>query len=318
MENARNEIMTIVVPVKNRPALVVRALDSIKAQTWRPLRVVVVDNGSTDETPEVLRKWREENSGGEFTVDIVEELQPGPSAARARGVEEVDSRLMMHFDSDDVMQPRHVETIMKRFAADDYPDLIFFRARRHFHDSSKTRLTHLSDGSGAMLSHLVHSVLSTQTYACETALVRRAGSWNRDLKCWEDYELGTRLLLESRSRASLKDVNVDVFNRKDSVTGIDFSSKSGEWEKALDSIEATFEKNRRPRQKKWLRYVDYRRTVLAAHYSREGNSNEAKKLLRQALGSGRINPFQRLFLRFVYFYTLRGGRGAGLAARFIL
>ena len=131
MEVAQNEIMTIVVPVKNRPRLVVRALDSIKAQTWRPLRVVVVDNGSTDETPEVLRNWKREAEAEDFVVDIVEEPVPGPAAARARGVEEVDSRLMMHFDSDDEMSPRHVEAIMDRFAEIDGPDLVFFRFRRH-------------------------------------------------------------------------------------------------------------------------------------------------------------------------------------------
>ena len=42
--------MTIVVPVKNRATLVLRTLNSIKAQSWRPLKVIVVDNNSTDGT----------------------------------------------------------------------------------------------------------------------------------------------------------------------------------------------------------------------------------------------------------------------------
>ena len=309
--------MTIVVPVKNRPRLVVRALDSIKAQTWRPLRVVVVDNGSTDETPEVLRNWKRKSESEDFVVDIVEELVPGPAAARARGVEEVDSRLMMHFDSDDEMGPRHVEAIMDRFAEIDGPDLVFFRFRRHFQNGSKM-VSHAPGGGGIMVSHLVHSTLSTLNYACETALIRRAGSWNRDLTCWEDYELGTRLLLESRRRAYLKEVNVDVYSRQNSVTGRDFTSKAGEWEKALDSIGNTFEKTARPQRKKWLRYVAYRRAILAAHYRREGNQEEAEKLLLKALEDENLNSLQRSFLRLAYRYTALGGRGAAKAARFIL
>lgn len=311
-------MMTIVVPVRNRPQLVVRTLESIKAQTWRPLRVVIVDNASTDETPEVLLKWKADSEEDDFRVDIFEETTPGPSAARARGVEEVDSRLMMHFDSDDVMQPRHVETIMRRFAANDYPDLVYFRTRRHSHDNTRNWTTHSPDGSGVMISHLVHGIISTLHFACETALMRRVGSWDKNLKCWEDYELGTRLLLESRHRVFIKDVNAEVYGQKNSVTGIDFSSKAGEWEKALDTIEDTFEKNKRPHQKKWLRYVDYRRAILAAHYRREGNTQASEVLLCKALGSKRLNAFQRLYLKAAYLYTSRGGRGAAMGARFVL
>ena len=317
MEGARNEIMTIVVPVKNRPRLVVRSLDSIKAQIWRPLRVVIVDNDSTDETPDVLRKWKQESEAPDFIVDIVKETIPGPAAARARGVEEVDSRLMMHFDSDDVMDPGHVESIMKRFAENDAPDLVFFRFRRHF-PNDKEVLTHAPGREGVMISHLVHSILSTQNYACETALLRRAGSWKGELTCWEDYELGIRLILESRLRAFIKDVNATVISHEDSVTGQDFSSKAGEWEKALDAIEATFEKTPRPQQKKWLRYVAYRRAILAAHYRKEGNYEQAVKLLREALANENLNSVQRIFLRLAYRYTALGGRGAAKGARFIL
>ena len=313
----QKELMTIVVPVKNRPRLVLRALNSIKAQTWRPLRVVVVDNDSTDETPEVLRSWKEEAETDDFIVDIVVEKEPGPSAARARGVEEVDSRLMMHFDSDDAMAPTHVETIMKRFARPDMPDLVFFRFRRYAIDDTPS-ITHGTGNGGVMVSHLVHCNLSTQGYACETALIRRAGSWNRTLKCWEDYELGVRLLLESRRRAFLKDINVEVYCRKNSVTGTDFSSKEGEWEKALDSIEAVLERNKRPRQKQWLRYVAYRRAILAAHYRGEGNITAAKKLLQKALDYENLNALQRLFLKTAYRYTAAGGRGAAIGASLFL
>ena len=46
----KNRCMTVVVPVYNRAHLVERSLDSIYAQTYRPIALIVVDNGSSDST----------------------------------------------------------------------------------------------------------------------------------------------------------------------------------------------------------------------------------------------------------------------------
>ena len=49
--------LTIVIPVKNRAEIFERTLRSVAAQKLRPLKVVIVDNGSTDSTAETARKW---------------------------------------------------------------------------------------------------------------------------------------------------------------------------------------------------------------------------------------------------------------------
>lgn len=308
--------MTIVVPVKNRPTLVVRCLDSIKAQTWRPLRVIVVDNGSTDDTSLRVRAWIDANADEGLQVDLVKESRPGPSAARNAGIREVDSRLMMHFDSDDTMRPGHIENIMRRFAEDDYPDLVCFRVNIH-ESSGRSRITH-SPGGRLMDNHLVHCVLCTAGYAFETALVRRVGGWNENLYGWEDLELGMRMGLEARRRAYIPEVGVDVYVRSDSVTGIDYSTNAPGWERTLDEMQRVLENSRHRKRMRWLRYIDYRRAVLAALYAREGNREAARTLLAKALSGEYLSGLQKRFLRLVYEYTRRGGRGAGIPARFIL
>ena len=102
------EAITIVVPVKNRATLVLRTLGSIKAQTWRPLKVIVVDNASTDGTPESVENWIEKHGAPDFEVTLDREPEPGAARARNRGLEAVDTRLMMIFDSDDMLSPAQV------------------------------------------------------------------------------------------------------------------------------------------------------------------------------------------------------------------
>lgn len=316
MQAVPKETMTIVVPVKDRATLVLRTLDSIRRQSWRPLKVIVIDNGSSDGTPESVEAWIAKNSAPGFEVSLEREPVPGPSAARNCGLEAVDTRLMMFFDSDDIMLPDHVERVMERFYAGDEPDLVCYRVNYHPINGADT-ITH-SAGSDKMTAHICHALLRTQGYACETALMRRSGGWDVSLFCWEDLEIGTRLLMEARHKVYIDHIGVDVYARADSVTGTEFSSRRGEWERALDRIERNFENSRHKDRKKWLRLLSYKRAILAAQYKREGHKEAAVNLMKRALGNPLLNPLQRWYVRGSYLLASAGVRGTAFLANLIL
>ena len=316
MSGVRNEAMTIVVPVKNRATLVLRTLASIKAQTWRPLKVIVVDNGSTDGTPESVTGWIEANSTDDFEVSLEREERPGAVAARNAGLEAVETRLMMFFDSDDIMHPGHVASVMERFHADDQPDLVCYRVRIHPIDA-EDRITK-RPGSDWMMTHICHSLMRTQGFACETALARRSGGWDLGMRGWDDLEYGSRVLMEARSRAFIPDVNVEVYAQVDSITGTEFSSRQGEWEGVLDKMEENFARSRQRRREKWIRGLAYKRVILAAHYKKEKSHEAAAQLLEKALAHPLLNGLQRAYLRLAYRYTAIGGRGAAVLANLLL
>ena len=100
-------MISLVIPVRNRASIVGRTLDSVAAQTRLPDQIVLVDNGSTDGTLEVLRRW----ANGRSNVQVVTEPRPGAAEARNCGLRAVTEEYVMFFDSDDTMPPRHVEEI---------------------------------------------------------------------------------------------------------------------------------------------------------------------------------------------------------------
>lgn len=309
------EAMTVVVPVKNRATLVLRTLASIKAQTWRPIKVIVVDNGSVDGTPESVSAWIEKNREEGFDVSLESQPVPGASRARNVGLEAVDTRLMMFFDSDDIMQPGHVESVMRRFQQPDQPDLVYFRVKYH-PINGEERITK-RPGRDLMVTHICHSLFRTQGCAYETALARRAGGWNEELRGWDDLEFGTRVMLEARNRAYIKDVNVDVYARIDSITGTEFSSSRGEWEAALDAMEEALSRSRHKNREKWLRTLSLKRAVLGALYRKEGNAEAAEVLYKRALANPLLNAFQCFYIKAAFRYTAFGGRGAASPANLI-
>lgn len=109
-------LVSTIVPVHNRPALVREAVASVLAQNWRPLEVIVVDDGSDDATPQVLA----ELTGTHPTlVRALRRDRPGgPGVAREAGRREIRGEFVQYLDSDDLLAPgkirRQVEALRAR------------------------------------------------------------------------------------------------------------------------------------------------------------------------------------------------------------
>lgn len=103
--------ISVVIPTYNRAREVSRAIDSALAQTLRPLEVIVVDDGSTDETSDVLAQYGDR-------IRVVQQVNQGVSAARNAGIAIARGELLAFLDSDDVWMPRKLELQAARFDAD--------------------------------------------------------------------------------------------------------------------------------------------------------------------------------------------------------
>jgi len=88
-------LVSVILPVYNRASSVARAVRSVLAQTWSPLELIVVDDGSTDETREILQSF-----GAEITV--IDQIHAGAYVARNRGLRHARGELIAFIDSDDV------------------------------------------------------------------------------------------------------------------------------------------------------------------------------------------------------------------------
>jgi glycosyltransferase involved in cell wall biosynthesis len=97
---------TIFIPTFNRAALLPRALASIERQTFRDFEVLIVDDGSTDRTRDIVAAWCD---GVNFPVNYVWQENAGKIAAYNRAIDLVNGFLMVLLDSDDELTPRALE-----------------------------------------------------------------------------------------------------------------------------------------------------------------------------------------------------------------
>ena len=81
-------VVSVVVPLYNRAALISETLDSINAQTYWPLEVVVVDDGSTDGGLSRVQSWKRDHQRPGFDVRVLCQPNAGAPSARNRGLKE--------------------------------------------------------------------------------------------------------------------------------------------------------------------------------------------------------------------------------------
>ncbi|MDE5773534.1 MAG: glycosyltransferase family 2 protein [Muribaculaceae bacterium] len=311
------EGLTIVIPVYNRGAIVGRTLESIANQRRMPSEIILVDNASTDNTMEVLKRWQGEMCARGLRVRVLTEKRPGGASARQRGLDSVETDKVLFFDSDDVMLPGHIGNVMSEFESHPETDIVVWQTATILPDGSR-RLKPLLPGH-PMESHQLHAMLATQAYAVRTEFIRGVGGWDTTLMGWDDLELGHRLLLADPKITVSNECNVLIYPQGEaSITGADYTHRRGEWEHVIDLMEENTIRSGRSDIPHIMRLLAYRRAILAALYAREGNRKAAEEQLSTALCKPYLNLLQRLYLRTAYAVTSRGVRGASRPAPYIL
>ena len=117
--------VSVVMAAYNYAPYISEAIESVLAQTRPPLDVIVVDDGSTDATPEVLAAFGDR-------IRVLRQTNQGASAARNRGIEAARGEYIAFIDADDVWKPRKLELQMALFDADQLSSLAHQSSRRGF------------------------------------------------------------------------------------------------------------------------------------------------------------------------------------------
>ncbi len=109
--------VSAIIPTYNYGRFVVEAVESALAQTWSPLEVVVVDDGSTDDTAERLRPYRER-------IRYLHQQNRGLSGARNAGIRAARGEYVALLDSDDTWKPEKIAAQMSLVGAQGYQAVV--------------------------------------------------------------------------------------------------------------------------------------------------------------------------------------------------
>ncbi|CAL1240839.1 glycosyltransferase family 2 protein [Candidatus Methylocalor cossyra] len=189
------EIVTVLMPVYNAERYLRETLTSVSAQTLDQFEILVVDDGSTDRSAEILEDYR----AHEPRLRILRQPNGGISAALNAGLRAAKGTLIARMDADDLMFPQRLERQRDFLAA--HPELGFCASFMEMIDATGRTFGEYCPGplTTADLQRqmaLRQAITYTHpTVMYRTALVRRLGGYDPSYEPCEDMELFGRMIL---------------------------------------------------------------------------------------------------------------------------
>lgn len=106
-----NPLISIIIPVYNHAHTIMRSLDTVSAQTYRPLEVILVNDGSTDNFKEIENLLLKNYSQKDISLKIFHQENLDAGAARNRGFSESTGEYVIFWDADTLGKPEMIETM---------------------------------------------------------------------------------------------------------------------------------------------------------------------------------------------------------------
>ena len=225
-EPASRQLVSVIVPLFNGASTITRTLDSVLAQTWRALEVIVVDDGSTDVGPELVAGV----AAADDRVRLVTQPNSGVAAARNTGAAQARGDFLAFVDADDLWAPvkldlqmasaleggRHVGLVYTWSALIDEGDRVYSLEHRPMAEGCVLRElcrgNFVGNGSAALISRLAFervggfdpSLRARDAQGCEDLMIYLRIAEQFEFRVIRRHLTGYRVTRDNMSSNSLK------------------------------------------------------------------------------------------------------------------
>ena len=196
---AKSPKISVVIPTYNRASCIARTIDSVLAQTYDDYELIVVDDGSEDQTREVLRPYGD-------TIRYIYQRNCGVSVARNAGIMASQGDWVAFLDSDDEWMPTKLEKQIE--TADSDPSVVALVANAIIELSAQTEIDlfkirgfQVDADISLIVSRPLSLIIELQPFTTPSLIVRRdtlfsVGLFDSSMTLYEDHDLMCRLAMK--------------------------------------------------------------------------------------------------------------------------
>jgi len=308
-------LVTTIIPVFNRARLLEEAVASVLAQTYRPIEILIIDDGSTDDTPRVADRLAAEHPD---VVRVIHQPNRGVGAAREAGRLAARGEFIQHLDSDDILLPQKFEKMVA--ALREHPECGVAYGRTRHRDVNGNPIAcdwkPVLAGEETILPHFLRARMwDTVTPLYRASVIAQAGAWTT-LRLEEDWEydcrigaLGTRLVFIDKELAEVR-IQPDRLSMGTSRDAHRLRDRAAAELLILGHARRAGITNETLEMQHFARAL----FLLARQCGAVGLANESRRLFE---ASREMSPDRLQYRIYAAFARVAGWRAAGQVSRFI-
>lgn len=274
-------MISIIIPSYNRADTILKSVQSVLNQTYNNIEVIVVDDGSTDNTRAILQQIQDPR------LKYVYQENAGACVARNNGIDHARGDYIAFHDSDDTFRPTKLEDQLHALR-EKGADVVFCAMERHNY-YSETIFPQIEEGFKSQHEILIGQYISTQTILGKKEVFLN-NRFDPKVKRMQDYDLMIRVSSQYKV-FFLKKVLVDVVVQNDSITKLATNEKT---EKNLEYLLSKY-------SKLGDKYPDWKSVVLEyLAYFRLLQNKKYKGIYREAFS---LDKSPKKFLKMLLAYS---------------
>lgn len=192
--------ISVVIPLYNKERYIKRTLDSVLAQTFQNFEIIIVNDGSTDQSPRIVEQYDDPR------IRLINQENAGVSAARNRGIKETKAELIAFLDADDEWLPVFLDTVRSLVERHPkgglYATSYFFASDNGSRRQARIRGIPQQVGWEGIIPNYFRSARLGDDPVCSSAVciplltIEKVGLFSVGVCCGEDLDLWFRIALK--------------------------------------------------------------------------------------------------------------------------
>ncbi|MFV8345313.1 glycosyltransferase family 2 protein [Flavobacterium sp. ZB4P13] len=180
--------ISVIIPCFNNETTILETIESVNQQEYSSIEMVIVNDGSTDRSTQVISDYIKNNNAANIT--LINQVNSGPSKSRNNGADKAIGKYLLFLDADDIIAPSFINKCIEHLEKDQTLNIVYTEAE---YFGAKNRAWILPEFK---ISNFLESNCIPISAVIRNEVFKEVGKFDENLNYTEDWELWIRIVKE--------------------------------------------------------------------------------------------------------------------------